>query len=246
MLGCAVDSLEFPRRHAEVVNLFGRVTGYLQSLAGDDEDRQLYLKYAPAWYSAIVFRDSWASTQKPASSIIDQQTLDHLRGLGRILHRSSGEDLTEDAVITLRLGLTHWRDLLEESGIPQSVMDRIKAQVDLIEWLLDNVGIYGAEPVVRESRNLVGIGVEVLQQVPAKAKKAAVGLAFVAYFLGLVHHGVDETAGILEGLNSVQVQYEQLVTGPRAIEGSEQTPQIEPKPAKIIDAEVVDDDASSQ
>ena len=244
-LGSAIDSGDFPRRHAEVVHLFSKVHQHLLSLPEDDEDRELYLKYAPSWYRAIVFRDSWGNSQKPAASIIDEQTLDQLRGLGRILHRTSGDTLTSEAVDQLRKGLKQWRELLDESGIPSNVAERIKSQVDLIEWLLENVSTYGAEPVVRESRNLVGLGVEVLQQVPGKAKKVAVALAYVAYFLGIVHQGVDQAAGVLEGLNEARTQYEQLFENAPAIEHAESVGEIESEESKVIDAEVVDDGADN-
>lgn len=230
-LGCESDSEDFPGRHSEVVNLFRQVEQYLRSLPEQDEDRELYLKYCPAWYRAITFRDSWRSSGQPAASIIDNSALDQLRGLGRLLHRTMPSSLSDDATSALRDGLKIWRDLLAESGVRPEVVERIKAQVDLIDWLLENESTFGSEPIVRESRNLVGMGIEVLQAVPAKAKTVGLALGFLVYMLSLVHQGVDQTVGILEGLNSTRTQYEQLISPPEQLGNSE---------FEVLDAEVVD------
>lgn len=239
VLGSKVGTQAFALKHAEVVQLFRQVNNYLHSLPEDDEDRALYLKYTPIWYRALVYPDSWNSSSHPAGNIIDDQPLDQLGGLGRLLHRIAGESLSEDALAKLRESLRQWRELLDEAGLPTDVAERVRTQVDLIDWLLDNQETYGAEPVVRESRNLLGLGVEALQAVPAKAKKIGIALAYLVYVFGLLHQGVDQAAGLLEGLSQVQIQYEQLTDG-SATEPAATPPEIESEDNRVIDAEVVE------
>jgi hypothetical protein len=204
-------------------------------LPDEDEDKDLFLKYVPTWYRAVVFPEHWSSTSTPAANIIDQPSLDQLRGLGRVLHRTSGQELSGSAVSQLRESLRVWRELLGESGIPDDVAERIRGQVDLIDWLLANEMTFGSEPVIRESRTLVGMGVEVLAAVPAKAKKVAVALSYIVYMLTMLQQGVDVTSGILEGLNETVSQYEQLTDGtssaPEAPAG---------ELTDVVDAEVVE------
>ncbi|GAA3963234.1 hypothetical protein [Gordonia caeni] len=226
-LGCAVDDKDFPRRHGEVVQLFSRVNQYLLSLPEDNEDRQLYLPYAPRWYDAVVFRGNWNVTSSPAKRIVSGDILNHLRGLGRLLQLKSGQNLTTEAIDALRKGLAEWSTLLDSAEIPAALAERIRGQVDLIGWLLDNVETYGAEPVMRESRNLLGEGVDLIQAMPGKAKKIGLALAGIVYAIGLLHSGIDHTAGILEGLSEVGTQYGRLVEGLPQLEGPESPLEIE-------------------
>ncbi|WP_222113906.1 hypothetical protein [Gordonia paraffinivorans] len=239
VLGSEVGTEDFALKHAEVVQLFRQVYNYLNSLPEGDEDRALYMKYTPIWYRAIVYPDSWNASTHPAEKVIDVQSLDQLGGLGRLLHRIAGESLDDDAVAKLRDSLRAWRELLDEAGLPTDIAERIRTQVDLIMWLLDNLETYGAEPVIRESRNLVGLGVEAMQAVPAKAKKIGIALASLVYVFGLLHQGVDEAAGVLEGLNQVKVQYAQL-TGGSADEPATASREIESEDNDVLDAEVVE------
>lgn len=181
------------------------------------------------WGSLISIRAT-----APAANIIDPLSLDQLRGLGRVLHRTSGQELSEGAVHSLRESLREWRELLAEAGIPADLAERIRGQVDMIDWLLANQETFGTEPVIRESRSLVGMSVEVLGAVPAKAKKVAVALSSIVYMLTMLQQGVDVSSGILEGLNETVTQYGYLTDG----ESPEPTEQL----TDFVDAEIVEPD----
>ena len=77
-----------------------------------------------------------------------------------------------------------------------------------------------------------------MQAVPAKAKKIGIALASLVYVFGLLHQGVDEAAGVLEGLNQVKVQYAQL-TGGSADEPATTSREIESEDNNVLDADGV-------
>lgn len=233
-LGCAPGDKDFPRKHAEVVNLFAGTQSYLLSLPERNGDREIYEKYLPSWYNAVVFQKPWANNQYPARSIISQSELDQLGGLGRLLERTDRAILDDTAIEKLKNGLTKWQELLNESGISADIKEQIKTQVDHITWLLENVETFGPNPVLRETRSLAGFGLQILSWSPA-VKKIAAALTALTVFLGYVHSSVDDVAGALEGINEVRAQYE-LLSQPvlELEEGSNHDEQI-------VDAEVIDD-----
>lgn len=233
-LGCSPGDKDFPRKHAEVVNLFAGTQSYLLSLPEKNGDREIFEKYLPSWYNAVVFQKLWDNNQYPARSIISQPELDQLGGLGRLLERTNRAVLDDTSIEKLKDGLAKWQELLGESSISVDIKEQIKTQVDHITWLLGNIETFGTNPVLRETRNLAGFGLQMLSWSP-RIKKVAVAVAALTAFLGSVHAGVDHSAGILEGLNEVQAQYEIISQPVLALEeGSNHDEQI-------VDAEVIDD-----
>ncbi len=151
----------------------------------------------------------------------------------QVLSITSADDFTDEAQDALVRGLKEWKDLLDEAGLPPGISEQVRSQVAHIEWLLANVSLFGSEPVVRESRNLIGLGVEVLQLVPVKARKVGAAMAYIVYMLGLVHAGIDHTAGILEGLNEVSAQIEVITDNPPELSAESNE--------EIVDAEFEED-----
>lgn len=238
-LGSTPSDKNFPRKHAEVVNLFAGTQSYLLSLPEGQVDREIYGKYLPSWYNAVVFRKPWDNNQYPARAIITAAELDQLGGLGSLLGRTERAVLDDTSMEKLKKGLAKWRELLDESGISKDIKEQIKAQVDHITWLLENIETFGPNPVVREARSLVGLGFQLLSQPSSAMTKIAGAVTLLGIFLGGLHTGIDNVAGILEGINEVQVQYELLSNPVLEIEGA---PQESPNhDEEILDAEVVDD-----
>ncbi|QGU08788.1 hypothetical protein COCCU_14490 (plasmid) [Corynebacterium occultum] len=170
-LGSAPNDKDFPQKHAEVVNLFAETQRYLLSLPEGNMDWEIYGKYLPSWYNAVIFRKLWDNTQYPAKSIINAAALDQLGGLGSLLGRTERAVLDDSSIENLKNGLEKWRELLDDSGISADVKEQIKAQVNHITWLLENMDTFGPNPVVREARNLAGLGFQLMSQLPSTIKK---------------------------------------------------------------------------
>lgn len=202
-LGAQVGTVEFIQRHSEVVGLAQMVTSHLMALPEDDSTRARYVKYLPAWYNVVVYRNGgWnASGHAPASAISDT-VLDHLAGLGdRFDHRFGGEDyvLTDKAEHQLRATLDEWLQLLDEAQLPANIAREIRTKVDHILWLLDNVNLVGTQPVVERTRELAGTGFSIMAQRPSIARKVGSAMLGLVGFLGLVNETVDNVNGILAG-----------------------------------------------
>lgn len=240
VLDCEIPTTEFAQRHAEVVGLFQRILKSIDGMPAGVQ-RNIYMRYAPAWYSGIVFRGHWDTTNQPPRNIISQENLDQLAGVMQALGDMGTTELTSEAQVKLLDGLAAWKELLGESGISKEVAEQIRAQVAHIEWLLKNVAAFGTEPVVRESRTLVGLGIELLGALPKNATKIAKAVALVASVITSVHVGVDGVAGILEGANAFTAQLEIMSAEPPAeIEGGVVEAEFEEVPPSEADSDQAD------
>lgn len=230
-LGSPHGTPEFIPRHAEIVSLFQTVHCYLLALSEDHVYREIYEKYLPAWYRAIVFPDSWGSTSQPASKIISEPVLDQLRSLGAHMRRRTVSlDLPEDRLQTLRESLAEWRALLDDSELPPDLADQIKSQVDHIEWLLNNVSTFGTEPIVTGVHTLLGLSVPVLQMGGKWPAKIAAAVAALVIFLAPVADAtehVKEIAGNLSAtVTEIQKVWEpqkELTSGDKDNEGEQRS-----------------------
>lgn len=213
VLEASVDSPEFAMRHGEVVGLFHQVHTYLVGLEPDDVEHVLYLKYVPAWYGAVVFRDRWNHTGIPAGTIIKGPELDHLQGLGvhlRLKYQNAQPDLGEGNLANLTQSLREWRDLLDGAELPSNLAHEIKSQVDHIEWLLSNVEMFGAEPVARGARTLLGLSVPVLALGGKMVKAAGVAMAGLLMFLTPIEVASDKATNILTNFKEAVQTVEEL------------------------------------
>ncbi|MCF8606026.1 hypothetical protein L5I01_21985 [Gordonia sp. HY442] len=201
-LGVDPGTPEFIQRHTEVVGLLARVNDYLLALDDGATEREIYLKYVPAWYEAVVYRESWANTQHPANKAVRSETLDHLRGLGANLSmRSTEPTLTEGKLSELTNSLAEWRNLLDEAGLPAELAQQIRTQVDHIEWLLANVETFGVEPVARGARELFGMSLPVVAMGGNWTRKVAGAMVGLVLFLTPVDKATEHVDNILTNLS---------------------------------------------
>ena len=85
VLGADAGSVEWAQRHAEVVGLYQAMLQQVMSLPEDDRNRNRALRYAPAWYRAVVWQGHWQHSGERPGSVIDDATLDHLGSIAEIL-----------------------------------------------------------------------------------------------------------------------------------------------------------------
>ena len=200
-LGATPGSLEFVQRHTEVVDLLARVHSYLVALPDNETERELYLQYVPQWYDAVVYRDTWGSSQRPPSVVVRPEILDHLKGLGaNLTRRSRDPSLTEGKLAALTNSLEERRKLLEEADLESYLAQQIRTQVDHIEWLLSNVETFGVEPVARGARGLFGLAIPVIAKGGNWRNRVATALVGLVVFLGPIEDVTDKANNILTNL----------------------------------------------
>ncbi|WP_280271201.1 hypothetical protein [Nocardia wallacei] len=246
VLGQPVGTAEFARRHAAVVMLFTDVHQRVLGLAKHDQDRERYLQYIPRWYDAVVPRTAWSSVQRPATGLIDSTILDHLAGLGtlfRLMDQQSSETVTADAAHRLRTALGEWRMLLVDADLPPLLHNEIRGHIDHIEWLLDNIRLFGSNPVIASANQLFGCGVKIMGTRRSAVKRAGAAMAAVVAFLASTQTGIDTTNDLLAGLTEMREHAQELIQGPQHT--LDDQPRLPAAPitdeATVHDAEIIED-----
>lgn len=201
VLQTTFGSADWPRRHAEVVRLFQAVLNQLLSLPESDGTRLRGLRYATAWYDAIVWPKNWDAQ---AGAAISQTNLDLLASVADVLAARSGHSLRSSAadIETLRDEIAGWLQLVRETtDLPASVREEIAAQLAHVQWLLDNIETFGTGAVVRETEAAIGKVTETLftrlgvSQFKKRWIRAFGGLVIA---LGLFSQGLEATNKVLQ------------------------------------------------
>lgn len=212
VLGDQATSIVWTQRHAEVVGLYQTLMHQVLSLPSGDPTQVRAMRYAPDWYRAIVWQSHWQANAESPSRIIDDERLDSLGFVADLLAlRLPGTAAvpTDESMAHLRQEVAEWLALLDETDeIPRSVSSEISGQLQHVLWLLDNVDTFGADPIVRQTRETIGRLTETLasQGSPSGFTKTwtdRVGRLIVALTLF--------TGGLQAG-NLALVQAEQTVT----------------------------------
>ncbi|MFD3427793.1 hypothetical protein [Nocardia fluminea] len=239
-LGATPGTPEFGRRHSEVVGLYRDLYTRLAALPEDEAAaRDQYLSLMGAWYDAIVFQGN--INQTPASDLGDPMVINHLIGAAQLI-RSIGiatPSPSEDSMDKLRASIRDWYELLDDTELPDELRNEIRGQVQHVEWLLTNIGTYGAQPVVAAAQDLVGSGIAAMARQPKWAKRIGAALSGVVIFLGGAEQGVEHANGILVGVAEMQTHLEELVHGPKELTEAPEQRQLE-APTLGSDDDVID------
>ncbi|MFE0353213.1 hypothetical protein ACFW2I_06945 [Streptomyces nigra] len=160
-LGAEWGSMEFAKRHAEVVNLMVATIEQLNALP--ERARERTLRYINAWWNSIVQPQvNWGDTGRPAHGIIKQDMLDHLEAAADIIAGSlvgstaAPRGVNFDAIADQ---CREWLDLLqsmEESEISGPVRDGLISQIEHLIWLVENVDLFGGARVASEASRIIG------------------------------------------------------------------------------------------
>ena len=216
MLGAEAGSVEWAQRHAEVVGLYQALIEQVLSLPEGDRTRVRALRYAPSWYRAVVWQSHWQHNSERPSNVLDDATLDHLGSIAEILAlrfpRSAAEP-TDEGIAHLRRELEEWLGVLTEtSEVPSQVREEVAGQIQHVLWLLDNIHTFGAGPVVREARRVVGrVTEEAAKPGGIKEWTARIGtlIAAIALFTGVV----QSTNEALEAVQDTITVVSEIVRG---------------------------------
>lgn len=161
VLGAEWGTVEFAKRHSEVVNLLLSTIEQLDALPERSRDRSL--RYAPSWWTAVVQPQiNWTDPARPAMNLITQEMLDHLEAAadlvaGSLVGSTAAPRSTELQDIAEQC--REWIGLLgdmEEAELAGPIKDRLVAQIEHLVWLIENVEIFGGARVADEASRVMG------------------------------------------------------------------------------------------
>src|SRR5215831_19061917 len=153
-------SLEFAKRHGEVVRLWCETVGQIDSLPPGQTQSRLR-SYATSWWLALVVPDSpWGNNTSPAV-VISEADLDHLTNTGDLIRGEfagtaiapTGTDL--DA---LRVQCQEWISVLSDQTeiTEEQLRLTLLGQMRHLLWLIDNARTFGVSRVVEHGDQVTG------------------------------------------------------------------------------------------
>ena len=153
-------SLEFAKRHGEVVRLWCETVNQIDSLP-PEKTRERLRSYATSWWVAIIAPDSsWSNNTSPAL-VISEADLDHLANTGDLI---AGQ-LTGTAIApahadldTLRAQCQEWISILSDKTeiTEEQLRLTLLGQVSHLLWLIDNARTFGVSRVVEHGDQVTG------------------------------------------------------------------------------------------
>jgi hypothetical protein len=224
VLEAEYGSSEFARRHAEVSQLAADCFRLTDGMS--DERRARSLKFASAWWSALVAPlVSWQATQAPA--FMPAAEIHHLALLGDVFEEIyPSTEVTPDStqLAGLRGECERWLQALDTfTSVPLGTRRLLQADLRHLVWLIDRVNLLGVTRVAHESQAVTTQMVMAVQKVSdptqqadwfARAqtffsKVAALMLATSltmtpalyasAQLLEQVNNNIDQVADVLDG-----------------------------------------------
>lgn len=221
-LGARLNSQEFVRRHCETVTLLDTVRTYLQ--VAPQFHRDVYSQYVPAWFTAVVCQSSWQSVK--GANLLSTEVLNLLGGLGAALPDYS-RNWDDTAQGQLTDAVNEWAALLDGGELSDDVATSIRGRLDQLIWLRQNVDLFGVQPIVDATSQVVSAGVQgMARSKPGVVKRIGIAIAASFVFLGHVHTTVDDAMWAVEGGKAI---YEQMVE----LSGGNTAPQLSPPPRQL-------------
>lgn len=175
-LGARKGTKEMAQRHAEVVNL---LTGTFDQIAAlPIEKRERYEPYFHAWWSAVISSDIEWSAQAKGSKVISREHLSLLSGVGDVVEARMEHTPSVPGAFNLDQVselCNEWLAVLENPGeLPDAFRRSLIQAVNHVQWLIDNVALFGAARVAKAANTVTG---EVIQAIPHVRPEARKGWA---------------------------------------------------------------------
>lgn len=161
VLGADWQSVEFARRHSEVVALLQMTIRQLDALP--ERSRLRCERYVGAWWTAVMQPAiNWSDPSRPALGIIAEDKLDHLESAAELISGNlvgSGAAPRSANLDEIARQCHEWVDLLTSMGeeeIIGPVRDELISQIRHLIWLIDNVSLFGGSRVAEEASTVIG------------------------------------------------------------------------------------------
>lgn len=197
ILGADWGSVEFSRRHAEVVGLY---TGTLAQVAAfPDRARERAERYAWGWWLAIVAPDHGWGSNMQSSQTVDTNALDQLGSVADLIDsRMAGSLAAPDKsdLTDLRAVCQEWADaVLAETDLAEALKSNLLQDLRHLTWLIDNADLFGVARVAASAETVVGTIITTSEALPdvKHGEWLARGKKFLAavIMLGGLYQGLD-------------------------------------------------------
>lgn len=174
--GFAIESVDFARFHAEVIELLSEVEEAVRGLP--EIQRGPYVDYLTSWWEALVLpRTDWAA---PRHQLLEPSHLHLLGALAGVLEaRALVTGLPNpDAAGTLRRAIVFLLSEVESDlDLPVTVREQIVADLRHVLYLLDNAELFGVDHAVTATEKVLGkVLVRATTSGSGKLKQLAIGL----------------------------------------------------------------------
>lgn len=216
VLGCEYDTVDFVRRHGEVVSLLVNTLNQISAL-DDEATRERLLRYSRMWWWGVIGpHNAWNHS---ATSVfkIAQEELDHLASAADILAaRAPGSALAPsnpDRLGNLRDVCKEWVGFVEQMhDLPGGLRLDLLKSLGHVLWLIDNVHLYGVTRVANAAQSTVGSVAVATRYVPARAQSSwrektralivELGLLASLFNSGVdaVEHGEEFVSGFIDAV----------------------------------------------
>ncbi|ROQ68717.1 hypothetical protein EDD93_3194 [Streptomyces sp. 840.1] len=160
-LEAELGSIEFSKRHAEVVNLLSLTVQQLQALP--ERSRERFMRYVPAWWNAVIQpKVNWADNGRAATNVASLDILDHLESAADIIStslRGSGDAPSGSGLDGISRQCEEWIELilgLDEATIGEPLKGQLVSQLRHVIWLIEHVDLFGEARVSGETSRVIG------------------------------------------------------------------------------------------
>ncbi|MEU2713355.1 hypothetical protein [Streptomyces sp. NPDC007205] len=162
VLGAEWGTIDFIRRHTEVVSLLQLTIQQLNALP--ERQRLRCERHVGAWWAAVIQPTvNWTDETRPAHSIIDDDKLDHLESTadlisGNLVGSSAAPRSTD--LDQMHNTCNEWIDLLTSMGegeISGPLRDQLISQLRHIIWLVENSELFGGARIADEASTVIGV-----------------------------------------------------------------------------------------
>jgi len=195
VLGAKWDSVEFARRHGEVVALLATTVDQIQQLNARQQGR--FSTYIPMWWHGVMAPlTQWQAHE--AGSIITQDHLNFLDAAADIISASvDPEPNVSEKLEALRSDCEGWVDfLVQVPDVPQSLRIDLLLNLKHVIWLIENVDLFGAARVVDGGHRVLG---SVFTAAPVVAAPKQSAWLDRARRLGKAVYDVMKVIGVMHG-----------------------------------------------
>ncbi|MFJ8711733.1 hypothetical protein ACIRD9_00735 [Streptomyces violaceus] len=205
-------TLEFAKRHSEVVTLLQMTIRQLNSLP--ERSRLRCERYVTAWWTLVMQPIlNWSDTTRSPHILFDEDKLDHLESTADLIsgnlvgtdaapHGSNFEEIVEQC--------HEWIELLTSIGDDElngPLRDELISQIRHLIWLIENAALFGGARVAEEASTVIGsltqAGATLVNVQPenlSRWKKALLGLIAVCVVFNQASPIVQESITAGSGL----------------------------------------------
>ncbi|MER6713750.1 MULTISPECIES: hypothetical protein [unclassified Streptomyces] len=161
VLGAQWESLEFAKRHSEVVTLLQMTIRQLDSLP--ERPRSRCERHVGSWWILVMQPIlNWADTNRSPHALFDANQLDHLESTADLISGYLGGSNAAPQTSKFEEIVTQcqeWIDLLTSMGaeeINEPLRNQLISQIRHLIWLIENANLFGEARVAEEASTVIG------------------------------------------------------------------------------------------